>query len=192
MKIFINAGHCVGKDSGAVGFGITEADKVLAIGKKVAAYLNNVGFQTKFLQSDSLQAICEESNSWGADLFVSIHCNAANTKAQGTETYCYLCSTSGRKFASAVHNSITKKFPELLDRGVKEAGFYVLAHTDCPAILIETAFIDNAHDNQILVEREEDFAKAIACGVTDFLQKPNPDVIDKPTENICPTCGKKL
>ena len=67
-----------------------------------------------------------------------------------------------------------------------------MAHTDCPAILIETAFIDNAHDNKILVEREEDFAKAIACGVTDFLQKPNPDVIDKPTENICPTCGKKL
>ena len=63
MKIFINAGHCVGKDSGAVGFGITEADKVLAIGKKVAAYLNNVGIQTKFLQSDSLQAICDISNS---------------------------------------------------------------------------------------------------------------------------------
>ena len=86
MKIFINAGHCVGKDSGAVGFGITEAEKVLSIAKKVDAYLKNVGIQTKFLQLDSLKGICEESNSWSSDLFVSIHCNAANAKAQGTET----------------------------------------------------------------------------------------------------------
>ena len=189
MKIFINAGHCVGKDSGAVGFGITEAEKVLSIAKKVDAYLKNVGIQTKFLQLDSLKGICEESNSWSSDLFVSIHCNAANTKAQGTETYCYRNSNTGRKFASSVHKSITKKFPELLDRGVKEAGFYVLAHTDCPAILVETAFIDNEHDNKILVEREDDFARAIATGITDFLQKPAPDVIDK---KVCPTCGRIL
>ena len=184
MKIFINAGHKVGKDSGAVGFGITEAEKVLSIGRRVEKYLSAV-------QLDSLQGICDAANSWNADYFVSIHCNAANTKAQGTETYCYRGSTTGRKFATAVHNSIVKKFPELLDRGVKEAGFYVLAHTNCPAVLVETAFIDNAHDNKILVEREDDFARAIAVGVTDFLQslKPAPDVIDKPT---CPTCGRQL
>lgn len=62
-----------------------------------------------------------------------------------------------------------------------------MAHTDCPAILVETAFIDNAHDNKILVEREDDFARAIAVGVTDFLQKPLPDVVDK-----CPTCGRAV
>ena len=191
MKIFINAGHCVGKDSGAVGFGITEAEKVLSIGRRVEKYLSAAGCDTRLVQLDSLQGICDAANSWNADYFVSIHCNAANTKAQGTETYCYRNATTGRKFATSVHKSIVKKFPELLDRGVKEAGFYVLAHTDCPAILVETAFIDNAHDNKILVEREDDFARAIAVGVTDFLQslKPAPDVIDKPT---CPTCGRQL
>ena len=184
MKIFINAGHCVGKDSGAVGFGITEAEKVLKIGKAVEKYLSAAGCDTRLVQLDSLQGICDASNNWQADYFVSIHCNAANTNAQGTETYCYRNSVTGKKFANAVHNSMIKKFPELLNRGVKEAGFYVLAHTDCPAILVETAFIDNAHDNKILVEREDDFARAIAVGITDFLQKPNPDVIDKPTENF--------
>ena len=189
MKIFINAGHCVGKDSGAVGFGITEAEKVLSIGRRVEKYLSAAGCETVLVQLDSLQGICDRANDWDADFFVSIHCNAANTKAQGTETYCYRNSATGREFATAIHNSIVKKFPELLDRGVKEAGFYVLAHTNCPAVLVETAFIDNAHDNKILVEREDDFARAIAVGVTDFLQSPKPDIVDKPT---CPTCGRTL
>ena len=59
MKIFINAGHFVGKDSGAVGFGITEAEKVLSIGKQTEKYLSAAGLDTKFLQSDSLQEICQ-------------------------------------------------------------------------------------------------------------------------------------
>lgn len=178
MKIFVNAGHCIGKDSGAIGFGITEAQKVFNIGKQVDKILKSFGFETKFLQSDSLREICDVSNSWKSDLFVSIHCNAANKIAQGTETYCYRGSTTGRKFATAVHNSIVKTFPDLLDRGVKKAGFYVLRHTSCPAILVETAFIDNLHDNKILVEREFDFANAITHGICNFVGI-TPDVIDR-------------
>ena len=37
-----------------------------------------------------------------------------------------------------------------------------------PAVLVETAFIDNAADAKLLVEREDDFARAIARGVTDY------------------------
>ena len=41
-------------------------------------------------------------------------------------------------------------------------------YTDMPAVLVETAFIDNDQDAQILVEHEDDFARAIARGITDF------------------------
>jgi len=97
VKIFINPGHCPGADPGACGFGMSEADKVLSIGKKVEKILQTNGVTKKLLQMDSLAGICDASNSWNADLFVSIHCNAANTVAKGTETYCYRGSNAGRK-----------------------------------------------------------------------------------------------
>ena len=63
---------------------------------------------------------------------------------------------------------------------MKTANYYVLKNTDAPAVLIETAFIDNPDDAKLLVDREDDFARAIARGVTDYFsnEKPLPDVID--------------
>lgn len=182
MKIFINPGHCPGKDSGAVGNGLCECDVVLKIGRRVEKYLQAVGLVTKLFQFDGLREISNDANSWGADLFLSIHCNSYNKIARGTETFCFSFGTKAHDFAKAIHNQMTKTFPELVDRGVKQASYSVLRHTNMPAILIETAFIDNPQDAKILVEREDDFARAIARGVTDFLQgtKPLPDVVETP------------
>ena len=192
MKIFINPGHG-GNDPGACGNGLKERDVVLKIGKRVESYLRAVGYDVKLFQYDGLQAICDEANAFKADLFVSIHCNAATGTARGTETYCFYGSTSGRKLATAIHRQLIDSI-DTVDRGVKEAGFAVLSGTDMPAALVETAFIDNAQDARLLVEHEDDFAKAIARGITDYLadDKPLPDVIDTPTENTCPYCGQNI
>ena len=40
-----------------------------------------------------------------------------------------------------------------------------------PAVLVECAFIDNPHDAKLLVDKEDDFARAIARGVTDYVAK---------------------
>jgi len=37
-----------------------------------------------------------------------------------------------------------------------------------PAILVETAFIDNEEDAELLRNRQDAFARAIARGVTDY------------------------
>ena len=50
----------------------------------------------------------------------------------------------------------------LTNRGHKEANFAVLRLSNMPAILIETAFINNANDASKLKTRENDFASAIA------------------------------
>ena len=39
----------------------------------------------------------------------------------------------------------------------QETGFTVLANTDMPAVLVETAFIDNPHDANLLKERKDFF-----------------------------------
>lgn len=210
MKIYINPGHSVdGTDHGACCFGLREADIALRIGQRVESYLRAVGYTVKLGQFDQLQTICDDANAWYADYFVSIHCNAFDGNAKGTETYCYRGASAGRKLAESIHAQITSSLP-ITNRGVKEEGFYVLANTDMPAVLVETAFIDNADDAELLRTREDDFARAIARGISDFFAatvpkaKPLPDVLDLPnkssstklsahfdaSEFVCHCCGR--
>lgn len=69
----------------------------------------------------------------------------------------------------------------LVDRGIKTANFVVLTNTVMPAVLVETAFIDSANDAALLRDKQDDFARAIARGVSDFyaVDRPPPDVIDR-------------
>ena len=117
-------------------------------------------------QFDGLQTICDKANSWGADLFVSIHCNAANGSAKGAETYYFADSRAGRKLANHIQRQLINSLP-LVDRGIKTANFVVLTNTIMPAVLVETAFIDNAHDAELLRDKQDDFARAIARGISD-------------------------
>ena len=58
--------------------------------------------------------------------------------------------------------------PGYLDRGVKERkSLCVLRESYMPAALVELGFIDS-EDVSLLKEHQEDMAKAVARGVTDF------------------------
>ena len=173
MKIFINPGHCIDTDSGAVGYGLVEAEVAADIAQLVADYLQNAGYEVKIFQYDGLAEIVDVANYWAPDLFVSIHCNAFNGNARGTETVYYEYSVEGKNLAQAIQNQIVSRLGTV-DRGIKYKiadGYdaYVLKYTKCPAVLIETAFIDNFDDNNLLANRQDDFARAIARGITDFL-----------------------
>lgn len=187
MRIFINPGHG-GDDCGAVGNGLKERDVALSIGKRVEQYLHAVGYNVKLFQYDGLQGICNDANNFKADLFISIHCNAAKGTAKGAETYWSGFSESSHRLATKIQLQLVGSLP-LNNRGVKSANFFVLKNTDMPAVLVETAFIDNPDDANLLRNREDDFARAIARGVTDYFanDKPLPDVIDKADFN---TAGK--
>lgn len=167
-KVCINGGHFVGVDPGALGSKTTEAEVNFDLMGRVAAYLEAAGCEVMTVHKSELADICRESNEWGADLFVSIHCNACNHKAKGTETFAYYGSREGDALAHFIQSQIVTSLATL-DRGVKEAGFYVLKHTKCTAALVETAFIDNKGDEQLLIDRADDFARAIARGVTDYI-----------------------
>ena len=173
MKIFINPGHCVGLDSGACGYGLQEAQVALNIGYLVEKYLRDVGYDVKVFQADDLAEIVDVSNYWDSDIFVSIHCNAYNGIACGTTTIFYEYSTEGANLAQAIQNQIVQRLGTV-DRGITDkiaGGYdaYVVKHTHCTACLVETAFIDNPADNILLADNQDDFARAIVCGITDFV-----------------------
>ena len=174
MKIFINPGHDQTYDCGAVNnnYGITEAAIAYEIGEKVAYYLNQVGYETQVMQSDNLYydspyadrpyPVCQAANDWGSDIFVSIHCNAANTVANGTETIVYRYGRDSTTLATCIQDQIVNSLGTT-DRGVKEMpGLIVLKHTDMTAVLVETAFIDNDSDALLLINNSDDFARGIS------------------------------
>lgn len=100
---------------------------------------------------------------------MSIHCNAANTAAQGTEVECY-GSGAGEQLAQCLQSQIVDSLGTV-DRGVKYMPkLLVLRYTNMPAVLVEMAFIDNDEDAALLTEKTDEFARAIARGVTDYEQ----------------------
>lgn len=179
MKIFLDPGHNYsGNDTGASGFGLREEIVTYDIAVYLRNLLINVGHQVKMSRNSvtdnvgngtvlsSLNERAKMSNTWGADLFISIHCNAFDKKAHGTETLVYSLSSKAAETAAKVQQSIVDKLGTT-DRGVKEqSGLVVLKNTSAPALLIETAFIDNEDDSWLLKTRQEDFAKAIFEGIT--------------------------
>ena len=176
--ICIDAGHG-GKDPGACAGGVREKDIALDVAKKIRAHLRAAWYsiiltreQDKFV---SLGNRAAEANMWGADLFVSVHCNSAtNAPANGMEVYVH--TSRGTDSTRAAHAIYDRLLPAsgLKGRGVKAKDLAVLRETDMPAVLVELAFISNDNDRAKLVsdEWQERAAEAIAAGVMEAVGKP--------------------
>ena len=141
-KIYINAGHS-DKDPGAVGYA-TERDLNVRTANFMNAYLlANYDCQTKLNPGTmgSLPTIATDANSWGADLFVSIHNNAGG--GDGYEALVY--STSSKDLGQVFEKHV--KAVGQNSRGVKyRPDLGVLRLTNMPAVLNEGAFVDNKTD----------------------------------------------
>jgi N-acetylmuramoyl-L-alanine amidase len=91
-RIVIDAGHG-GHDPGARANGVTEAELVLDVAQRLAKLLETLPGTEVVMTRDSdvfipLEERTAIANRAGADLFLSIHANAArNTRARGVETY---------------------------------------------------------------------------------------------------------
>lgn len=179
MRVFINPGHDLLKDPGAVGpAGTRESDIANIVGDLVAMYLRKAGCEVKVVQDDSLEYVVDAANEWGADVFVSIHCNAAATNnATGAEIWTSRGETNADELATLIMGEVEETFPDLYIRADwsdgdvdKEAGFYVLKYTDMPAVLIELGFITTPYEEQWLNQdfNQDLYAKAIARGVTEY------------------------
>lgn len=175
LKIFINPGHDMDLDPGACANNLREVDIALAVGEKLKKTMEVIGYPCQLLQSDNLNGetkgkpnVCATANNSGADIFVSIHCNsAANTSAKGTETLVYSTGGKAELLAKCIQTQIVNSL-NMVDRGIKvRPDLCVLRETTMPAVLVEAAFISNQEDAYKLMYRIEEFANAIARGITD-------------------------
>ena len=113
-RVAIDAGHG-GTDPGALGpSGLREKDVTLAVAHKLAPILSRLGIEVALTRDDDRYVTLEErtarANAFGADLFVSIHCNAAENKTRrGVETYVLDTTTSDMAGRVAARENATSQ-----------------------------------------------------------------------------------
>jgi len=124
----------------------------------------------------------EVATKFGADLFVSIHCNALGVPnpPSGTETYYRQYKMDSYALAFSVHDAIVSS-TGMADRGVRSdrklhggPGLAVLRHSTVPAILVETGYLDSPTDRKRLVDPnfQEKLAAAIVEGLRFYVEGP--------------------
>ncbi|NLK00379.1 MAG: SH3 domain-containing protein [Clostridia bacterium] len=166
-------------DPGAVGHsGLYERDVVTEIAKVTGDNLLSQGASVIYTRTwDTAAGLTDRAdiaNRYGADIFVSIHCNASTSPLlSGTSTYFYAPSSlppgareERRRLASLVQDELLRSLGRR-NLGIREDNFAVLRNTKMPSILVETAFISNPEEERLLGSKsfQEKAGKAIARGV---------------------------
>jgi len=165
--IVVDPGHG-GQDNGAA-YGYAEEDDInLSVAYLLRCAMQQKGFEVRMTrESDiyvSLESRCNFANALGANLFISIHCDAWHQETvKGISTHVWRDADSTTKgIASKIHRALTDRFPDHSNRGLKSSGFYVLRNTSMPALLIECEFLSNPDTREFLHEPENQFAIANA------------------------------
>ena len=178
-RIVIDPGHG-DTDSGAVSIdGLRESEVVLSIAYKVRDILKHRFDVFMTRDSDTFVSLNYRSsyanNLGDVAAFVSIHCNSASsTSATGWEIF----TSKGKTGADALAASIGKRYAARFTipaRGLKEANFSVLQHTNMPAVLVECCFLSNAEEAKWISsdEIQQQHAEAIADGIIDHFGLDN-------------------
>lgn len=147
-KIMLDPGHG-GSDPGASGPSAPhEGELALRCAKSISSWLGSNGCAYRLTRSSnvyvSLSARRSASVSYDPYIFCSIHLNAFNGSAHGTETWYYWSGGNSRNLANKVQATLVQQLGRT-NRGVKQNGWTVITgSSSVPAILTEALFVDNS------------------------------------------------
>ena len=198
--VILDPGHG-GEDRGASDQcrDLEEKRITLELAKRVQTILKQYNVDARLTrsgdQTTELDTRCLLANRFGADLFVSIHLNAAaNSDASGIETHILPpagCPITASAFVSDRDRVVFPgnrhdeanailgyylqrsliKYTRLEDRGVRRSRFYVIRNVACPAALVECGFLSNRNDRTAIMTAAylNNVARGIAEGILTYL-----------------------
>lgn len=179
MLICIDPGHDAGNTANASpDKTYFEHEFALDVGKRVQTLLESHGLQTIMTRTDgtavSLSKRCQIANKAQANIFLSIHTNAAGNDgwytAEGWSAHIIGSGGEAEKIAHAIHD-VAIPLLGCKDRGVNVDNYQVLRDTSMPAVLVEHGF----HTSKAEVEKlktndyRQKCAEADAKGICDYL-----------------------
>ena len=200
VRVMLDPGHG-GEDDGASSKdpAVKEKDLTLAMALKLGAHLTAAGLQVVYTRTNDTALALDERSVLArrskADLFVSIHLNAAaNSDSSGIQTHILppagcpitesaFVSTRDRvAFPGNRHDEANMilgyylqksliKYTRLEDRGVRRSRFYVIRNVDCPAALVECGFISSRNDRTKIMTSayRDNVVRGIAEGILTYL-----------------------
>lgn len=193
VKILIDNGHGVDTPGKRSPDGrLREYKYARVIASRVVKQLCGMGYDASLIVTEendvSLQDRCKRVNNWCEQkgpsnvILVSVHVNAAGNgewmDATGWSAYTSRGQTQADKLADCLYDAAKETLPgkrmrtDYSDGDADiEAGFYILKHTRCAAVLTENLFQDNREDVGFLLSEEgmEAIVRLHVNGVVNYL-----------------------
>jgi N-acetylmuramoyl-L-alanine amidase len=151
--------------SGTTEFGFNEL-----LSMDIEKEVNVVEIQRVYRRTYS--SLPSDINELSPDFIISLHCNAYNEEASGTEVLYYHKSTKGKQIAEILNRKLVEALG-LKDRGIKpktteDRGGYLLKQTNAPCIISEPFFIDNDSDLSIAETKRSTLVKAYSTAIEEM------------------------
>lgn len=170
-----NAKGAVNKNSG-----ITEFDFNSQLAPLIAEKLMEKGYDPVIIYRDTYSGLPTKVNNINPDIAVSLHCNAFNSTASGSEVLYYYKSTKGKLLAECLQKELVHIMAES-DRGVKpiaysyvgkagDKGGWLVQKTSMPVVIAEPFFIDNNASLRRAQTKLKFLADAYAKGIDNYFK----------------------
>lgn len=159
IKLFIHAGHG-GSDRGAIGInGMAERDCNIKIRDALLSKLKQHDEFELFVMSEDIDdkshgayVVSNAANGFGnLDLAIDIHCNYGG--GNGFEIWVGksgLCDGIAVEFCDSMKSLGNVRGIKTKQRYDGRDSLYFIRDITCPSCVLETAFIDNEHDSNLL------------------------------------------
>lgn len=172
MNIIVDIGHANG--TGARGNGCEEHALCTVIAGHLRTALETDGHTVTVIDfparsnTEDLRLTAKTANAIsGADLGISLHCDASDNETAHGAHVCY-CSEAGKSIARCVAARLCYLMPGRAESVVKRSDLYILKATKAPWVLAECGFATNAGDCYMLQHQPQDIARAMARGIEEY------------------------
>ncbi len=158
---------------------LEEKTITLSVAQAIANFLQQQGVQVFLTRNDDRALSLDERlaciEQHQAEVMVSLHANAniaRQADINGIETYHNPDSIEATRLAWAIHKTLTRT-PDVIDRGVHPATFYLLRQAAIPTAHLEVGYITGKQDASSLANLayHRYLGRAIANGILRYVRQ---------------------
>ena len=177
-KVILNIGHGgVRKDPGACGNGFEEHSwNKDFVENYIVSECKEQGLDYSIVNQDYYSTLPGKINNIAnkGDITLSFHLNAADETAHGSEMLYWHNSKNSKDLAEFMQEANIEA-THLRNRGIKprvkgDRGWTLLYKTTTPCIIVESGFVTNKNDMEVLEATKKELAKYYVAAVKNYFE----------------------